>query len=384
MDVDVTARWTPQAAQTRLPAPQGRCAGFAKDRTSSTIAVQFGRQAMNPIERIYRIDQLINQRGIVSFDTLMRELEVSRATLKRDLAWLRDRLNAPMVYDRERGGYRYGAQQAGPQYALPGLWFNEREVLALLTMHRMLQDLDQGGLLGAHIGPLAERLDALLSASNATAADIRRRVRIMNALSRPVSPQCFEVVGQALLERKRLSVMYFTRSRNSRSLRELSPQRLVHYRNAWYLDAWCHRSDALRVFALDAIDHVSALPVAAHDVDLEIVERELGEGYGIYRGGNLHWAVLQFTPEAARWVRSEIWHPRQQGRTLPDEGYELRVPYSNPAELEMDILRHGEAVSVLGPQTLRDRIARRLQQAALQYERNAQTPGLAETNRPEN
>ena len=115
---------------------------------------------MNPLDRIYRIDQIIHQRRVVRFDDLMRELEVSRATLKRDLAFLRDRLNAPIVFDRDAGGYRFSTPSAGPQYELPGLWFNDREVLALLTMHRMLQDLDTGGLLGPHVQPLIERLDA--------------------------------------------------------------------------------------------------------------------------------------------------------------------------------------------------------------------------------
>ena len=109
---------------------------------------------MHRTERLYRIDQLIHQHTVIAFGTLMRELEVSRATLKRDIAYMRDRLNAPIVHDRERGGYCFAPSSLGPQYGLPGLWFNDREVLALLTMHRMLEELDTGGLLGPHVQPL--------------------------------------------------------------------------------------------------------------------------------------------------------------------------------------------------------------------------------------
>ena len=62
------------------------------------------RGAMNQTERFYKIDQMLNDRKVVSFQTMMDELEVSRATLKRDLAYLRDRLNAPIIYDRDVGG----------------------------------------------------------------------------------------------------------------------------------------------------------------------------------------------------------------------------------------------------------------------------------------
>lgn len=322
---------------------------------------------MNPLDRIYRIDQIIHQRRVARFDDLMRELEVSRATLKRDLAFLRDRLNAPIVFDRDAGGYRFSAPSAGPQYELPGLWFNDREVLALLTMHRMLQDLDTGGLLGPHVQPLIERLDGLLGSASGSAAELRRRVRIMGALTRPVAPENFELVGHALVERRRLEMMYFTRSRNVREQRELSPQRLVHYRNAWYLDAWCHRSDTLRVFALDAMEQVRLLDRPSQEVPLDEVERILGEGYGIYRGRNVHWAVLRFSAQAARWVRAEIWHPRQKSRMLDDGRYELRVPYGNSSELEMDILRHGEQVEVMAPMALRERLSKRLAAALRAY-----------------
>ncbi len=324
---------------------------------------------MNQTERFYRIDQLINQRGAVSFADLMRELEVSRATLKRDLAYLRDRLNAPIVWDRDRGAYRFAAVVPdGPQYELPGLWFNDREILALLTMHRMLEDLDTGGLLGPQVGPLIARLKALLGTAQGEPDEIIRRVRLIPALNRPVPPVRFEVVGSALVKRQRLEIVYLTRSRNERSQREVSPQRLVHYRNAWYLDAWCHRSDSLRVFALDAVEDARLIDRRARSLPMGKVEKELGTGYGIYRGNRLKWAVLRFSAEAARWVRAELWHPLQKTQELADGRYELRVPFSGTPELEMDILRHGEQVEVVSPLDLRERIAGRIAAAASAYQ----------------
>jgi len=326
---------------------------------------------MNRTERLYRIDQLIHQRGAVPRAELLAELEISWATLKRDLSYLRDRLNAPIVFDHERGGYCFDRSGAGPQYELPGLWFNSQEVLALLTMHRLLEDLDTGGLLGPQIAPLIARLDGLLESSAGSAAEVMKRVKVIPAQNRPVAAKWFELVGSALVQRQRLDVAYYTRSRDERGRRELSPQRLVHYRNTWYLDAWCHRTDSLRVFALDAIEDVRLLDRRARNVSMAELDRELGTGYGIYRGRNLRWAVLRFTPDAARWVSAEVWHPQQEARTLADGRYELRLPYSGSPELEMDILRHGEQVEVVSPEPLRRRIAERLAQAHARY---AQAP----------
>jgi superfamily I DNA/RNA helicase/predicted DNA-binding transcriptional regulator YafY len=333
--------------------------------------------AMRQTERYYRIDQLIRSRGPIAFKALQQELEVSRATLTRDLAALRDRFNAPIVFDRDRGGYVLGAGNVGPQYELPGLWFNDREVLALLTMHRMLEDLGTGGLLGAQVGPLVARLEALLAQGGSQGAGgaqaIRDRVRIIAAQNRPVAPRFFELIGSALVGRQRIDLSYHSRGRDERGRREVSPQRLVHWRNAWYLDAFCHRAEALRVFALDAVDEARLLDRRALDVSLAEVDRTLGSGYGIFRGRADRWAVLRFAAGAARWVRAEVWHPRQTSTELPDGRYELRLPYAESLELEMDILRHGEHVEVVAPDDLRARIEARLAAAAGAYRRRDAT-----------
>ena len=80
---------------------------------------------MNKTERIFKIEQLIAARKLVSFDTLLDELEVSRATLKRDLEYLRSRMKTPITYDREANGYRFGGKRGeAARVEFPGLWFN--------------------------------------------------------------------------------------------------------------------------------------------------------------------------------------------------------------------------------------------------------------------
>jgi predicted DNA-binding transcriptional regulator YafY len=299
----------------------------------------------------------------VPFADLMRALEVSRATLKRDLAHLRDRMNAPIVFDRDAGGYRLESGTVGPRFQLPGLWFSSDEVLALMTMHQMLESLDAGGLLGPHIKPLMDRLGKALASEDVPAREVLRRVKLMASQRRRVALKWFEVVGRALMTRRRLAIVYYTRSRDERSTREVSPQRLVHYRGNWYLDAWCHRSDGVRMFALDSIEEARLLDARAKDLAMKQVDDETAGGYGIYRGRDLQWATLVFSAEAARWVRDETWHDEQKGRDLPDGRYELKLPYADSRELEMDILKHGENVQVVQPAALRDRIAARLRAA---------------------
>ena len=309
---------------------------------------------MNRTERLYRIDQLIAERGVVSRDALLDLLEVSLATLKRDLEYLRDRLNAPIVWDRDAGGYRFErTQTVGAQYELPGLWFSDREIHALLTMQHLLAELDPGGLLAPHVKPLMARLDALLGSAENPADEIRRRVRILGVGKRALRLEHFEHIGSALLGRQRLNIRYFARGSGEESVREVSPQRLVHYRENWYLDAWCHLRSGLRSFAVDSIRSVAAVALPAHDVAEAELDATLGPGYGIFSGAALQHAVLRFSPERARWVASERWHPAQKGSFDGDGFYRLEFPYADPRELIMDVLRHGRHCEVLAPESLR-------------------------------
>jgi len=320
--------------------------------------------------RLYRIETLIRSRGQVSLRELMDELEVSRATLKRDLEYLRSRLGAPIEYDAALNGYRFGSAYAGPKHELPGLWFDETELYSLLMAQQLLAGLDSDGLLSRHLQPLLDRIHHLLASGQgeAGADQLRQRVKIVGALRRPVPSRFFERVSAAVLRRQRLHLRYLTRARREVGEREVSPQRLVHYRNTWYLDAWCHRVDALRRFALDAVEEATLLDRPAREVAMARVQAEMDAGYGIYAGGRRRWALLRFDAQAAQWASREEWHPDQQGRWLPDGSYELRLPYVDDTELVMDVLRQGEQVQVLSPPELVAAVRRRLSAAARRYE----------------
>jgi predicted DNA-binding transcriptional regulator YafY len=324
---------------------------------------------MGGTERIYQIDQMLSERAFVTRQELQERLGVSWATLKRDLAYLKDRLHAPIVHDRDLGGYRFdkGTKRVGPQYELPGLWFSAAEIHALLTMQHLLSNLDTGGLLGPQIKPLLARLTALLGAADNPAEQVQRRVRVETVGARRFDLDHFQAVGSALLRRKRLMIVYHARGTDETTMREVSPQRLVYYRDNWYLDAWCHLRDDLRAFAVDAIERAEILDARARDVAEKRLDEVLGSGYGIFTGDNVTWATLRFTPERARWVAAERWHPQQQGTIRRDGSYELRLPYSDDRELIMDVLKYGADCVVVGPKALRERVVAELERSRERY-----------------
>ncbi|CAD5369719.1 HTH deoR-type domain-containing protein [Rubrivivax sp. A210] len=318
---------------------------------------------MTKTARVYKIERIIRNRGHISFQALIEELEVSPATLKRDLAYLKDQLGAPIEYDRDLNGYRFGQPFRGETHELPGLWFSEHELYSLLMANQLLSELDADGIISRHLQPLLDRIHQLLGPDEANAASLLERVRIINSARRPVPGKFFELVVEGLLQRRRIRMRYLTRSRDEISEREVSPQRMVHHRNTWYLDAWCHRSAGLRRFALDAIAHAELVDARAKEVGRKTLQAEMDAGYGIYAGAKRLWATLSFDAHAARWISQEEWHREQKGRWTEDGRWELQVPYTDETELVMDILRHGGQVKVLAPASLQQLYVQRLREA---------------------
>ncbi|HEY5789701.1 MAG TPA: WYL domain-containing protein [Gammaproteobacteria bacterium] len=330
---------------------------------------------MDRSERFYRIDRLLRERRAVPLRGFLDDLEISRATFKRDLDYLRDRLNAPIVFDREAGGYRYAEADgaAGPRFALPGLWFSAAELQALIGIEQLLEELEPG-LLAPHVGPLRDRLRAMLGASAAAADEVGRRVRLLSPGRRPVEPRHFATLSAALFARRRLRLRHYHRAEDRHTERTVSPQRLVHYRENWYLDAWCHLRRGLRSFAADAIEAAETLEQPAREVPDAELDAHVRAGYGIFTGAATATARLRFSAARARWVAAERWHPEQVASWLDDGSYRLEVPYSDDRELVMDILKHGPEVQVEGPVALRERVATLLAAARAAYAGPA--PGL--------
>jgi predicted DNA-binding transcriptional regulator YafY len=295
----------------------------------------------------------------------MEALECSAATVFRLIREMRDYLNAPIEYDAASGGYRYARDADGGTYELPGVWFNVQELQALLVFDRLLAGLEPG-LLGEHLAPLSRRVRELLAHRRLGLSEAARRIRVLAMAARPAGER-FQVLAGATLQRRRVRMRYHSRSRDTVSEREISPQRLTHYRDNWYLDAWCHEVQALRSFAADRVQEAVELGTRADDIDERELDAYFGSAYGIFAGSADRTAVLVFTAERARWVADERWHARQLGRFLDDGSYELRLPYHDERELVMDILRHGPDVVVIAPESLRERVVMALGRALDRY-----------------
>jgi predicted DNA-binding transcriptional regulator YafY len=322
---------------------------------------------MDRYERILSLHRILkNARYPVPLARIMEDLGCSRATAYRDIAFLRDALGAPIDSDGENAAFRY-AEEEGERFELPGLWLNSEELQALLALNELVGRTGPG-ILSSALAPFRSRIDRLLSNQTDGQSFPIERIRVIGSGTRQVDEATFRHVASSVLGRKQLKFEYRARSTNEPTTRTVSPQRLTHYRDNWYLDAWDHGRDGLRSFALDRMVHGEVLSAAAENRDEGELNQHLASSYGIFSGAPKAWATIRFSPHAARWVADEHWHSQQQGQWLSDGRYELKVPYSNSRELLMDVLKYGPDAEVVAPVSLREEMKIMLQLAIGAYQ----------------
>jgi predicted DNA-binding transcriptional regulator YafY len=320
---------------------------------------------MDRTERFYRIQKILMEKKVVTTEYFLKELEISRATFRRDLDYLRDRLGTPIEWNSILEGYELKKHNHDGQVttSLPGLWLSEQEIYSLLSVIELLKGIEPHELISEHINPIRDRLEKLLAQGEYGSKEITKRIRVISMARRKLSKDLFQCVVNGLLTRKRLKIRHYSRQDNCTMNREISPQRLVYYRDNWYLDAFCHTRDDIRTFSMDTLEETLQLEKTAVSIEDDVLKHELETSYGIFAGSKHKLAKLKFSPFRARWVSKEIWHQDQRGEFQEDGAYILLVPYSDDRELILDILRQGSEVEVVSPRDLRERVRQECKKA---------------------
>ena len=303
---------------------------------------------MENLHRLFMLDGLFrSHRYPISLDTLLSKVECSLSTLNRLMRILRQ-YHFPIKYSRQHNGYYYDQTKA---MQVSGLWFNPQELQALLIISHMLQRL-QPSLLEDYFRPLAAHVNQLLALTGKTPSDTAKRINIIPIAHQYIASDIFLPLSQATLQNEAVEIQYHD-IQGCYSERVVSPQRLVYYKNNWYLDAWCHVRHALRTFWVASIQSVKMTDQVFQSVEEAHLVTHLESSYGIFGGIPSVSAHLRFTGYAAMRVRGSEWHPQQRQQINTDGSVELWVPYSDHRELVMDIMRYSRDVEVLAPETLK-------------------------------
>jgi predicted DNA-binding transcriptional regulator YafY len=322
-------------------------------------------------DRTQRILKMLARGTPIARVEFLHRLEISAATFKRDLDYLRDQLNVPVSWSREHRAYfiALSGDNDSHRESIPGTWFDKSELFALIAIVQILEQIEPR-LLQDVLYPLRKRSASMLRGSGVEGERLQQalaRIKVIPIQRRSVDDTLFEQVVLALVTRKEIAVTSTHRQTRERTQRTLSPQRIVCYRDNWYLDAWCHLRHALRTFSLDTLSGAHVADRVAIDIDAAALDQHFAGSYGIFAGAATQQATLRFSASIAGWIEHEQWHPEQTIAPLACGEIELTLPYANATELVRDILKWGPDVEVIAPATLREQVGAAARATADRY-----------------
>ncbi|MBM4129046.1 MAG: WYL domain-containing protein [Nitrospira sp.] len=316
----------------------------------------------NIYERFIWFDQKVKSRGYPNATSLSKEFEISIKTSQRDIEFMRDRLNCPMVYDKSKKGYYY----ADDTFSLPMVYLSSEELLSLLIAKKMLQDISSGSV-AREISSAVDKITCILKKYLVSADVINGGISFQLIEYSPAPEETFKAVLASCIKRRSLTFIYFSPLRNEKTIRTVDPYHLLNYMGTWHLIAYCHERKDLRNFVLARMSDVRLLDDTFTIPKSLDANAYLQSAFGIFKGRQTKQIILRFSPDISKWIAGQVWHRDQKVRRLRDGSLELCFPVANFAEIKMEILKYGSGVEVIRPKVLRDLIREEAKKIARIY-----------------
>ena len=172
------------------------------------------------------------------------------------------------------------------------------EASALLVALRMLAEVGQAAAAaGEPEGSALSRTIAKLEAAAGEAAVPAAQVAV--EVDQNAEHSVLAKVREALATGRRVHLSYYVPGRDEATERDVDPMRLLVVEGRTYLEGWCRRAEAVRVFRLDRVLRIDVLSVAA-EVPQQAEPVDVDQGLFRPSPGDMR-VVLELTPRG-RWV----------------------------------------------------------------------------------
>ena len=318
-----------------------------------------------PLERMLRIHEELRRGALINCTRLVRDLEVSRKTIVRDIAFMRDRLDLPIEYDARINAYRY----THPVNSFPAVQVTEGELMALLVARRAVEQY-KGTPFHRQLEIAFDKLTGgLKDRISFSPADELNSVSFKNMGLGKANLTVFNALSAAVLKQQEVSFDYRKPGDSRRTRRRVQPYHLSHRQNLWYLVGHDMERKALRTFAVPRIAEVRVLAASFVRPSDFSPEKFFANALGVLGGSGDYRVRLHFVAAAADRVRERVWHETQALRDLPDGSIELTMQLGALPEVESWILSWGDQAEVLAPTELRQSIQATVARMSVQYRR---------------
>ncbi|MDQ1652871.1 MAG: proteasome accessory factor [Cryptosporangiaceae bacterium] len=213
------------------------------------------------------------------------------------------------------------------------------EALALVVALRSLAEVP-----GVADGDAVGRALAKVEAAAGDAAGAAGQVAVQTSYQ---DSAAVKTIRSALENRRALQITYYTAGRDATSERVIDPMRLVLVSGLTYVEAWCRKAGAVRMFRADRIDEITELEERSAPPP-EAVTQDVSTG--VFQSSGAQPLVTLRIARAARWITE--YYPCEDVRDEPDGRWLVSLRASDLGWARRLVLSLGHDVEVMAPAEL--------------------------------
>jgi len=316
------------------------------------------------LRRVVQIDREIRSGGFPNAQDLAQDIEVTMRCIYRDIEYMRSSLSAPIEYSRKKRGYYYTEES----FTLPTVQLTQGDLISIFIAEKALRQY-RGTPYEHSLNEAFRKLMSLLpDPITIDLSGLDHALSFQTTATTVQDIETFCVLANAVINQRQLRMAYHTQYRDTDTDRVVDPYHLTNIDGDWYLIAFCHKRNEIRMFSPSRVRQVEETGADFERPKDFTLSDYLGTTFRVMKGTGDYQVVLRFDADQSRYIRERIWHSSQKLETFPDGSVQLTMELSNLEEIERWILSYGAHCQVLEPQELRATILQSATEIAAFYQ----------------
>jgi len=315
-----------------------------------------------------RIHQLLHDGNYPNCTSLAKEFEVATRTIKRDIDFMKYRLDLPLEYDSRRYGFYYTRKVD----QFPSLPVTEAEMFSLLVAHKAIAQY-RGTPFQKPLETAFRKLTSQLDTSaRFTLGNLGEVFSFRPFAPEDTDLETFQILTRALQEQRAVKFLYKNLGAAKAQQRQVHPYHLACIENLLYLFAFDAKRQAMRTFVLTRLskpeltDQRFALPKKFDPNEY------LRGSFSVFKGEDDFEVVIDFDVWGTDLIRGRKWHASQELIVMRNGSSRLRVRLNNIEEMERWVLSWGTHATVIRPIALAERIQKTVAELQKRYQKQAE------------
>ena len=320
-------------------------------------------EGKNHLERILYIDTEIRFGGFPSKKQFEDYFEVSAKTIERDFQYMRDRLGAPLEYNKERGGYYY----SDTNYFLPSLVMKEEEIFALSMALETLKSLGNKELVQNLQNAFNKIFSFLPDRVKTDLQILENRSLYVGTPFTKIDNEVWLTLLRAIKLNRVINMFYITPGKPEQVERLIHPYYLLSHNNMWYVTVNNIVRDRIETYAVHRIKHIDIRTETFSIPPSFKIQDYIDPLWGIYSSTQNYNVKIKFDVPTASRIREKKWPDEYHLADNPDGTIIFSFKTNQIESVMYWLLPWGNGAKVLSPPILKDLIKETAEKIAKQY-----------------